>query len=182
MTVHPSHIKLARLLAPSIALATSGGILALSYYTSPILRAIIIQPSQTSEDGGRSAKSMSTAFALSELRRLFSSGSHVFPQLATLSSALSFYLAYSLPAHRAGYILAGVLAIAIAPVTTGIMVPACNGRLIELDERVNKKKEDDFELDPKEVVALLKTFEQLNAVRAFLLGMGGFVDVWMALS
>jgi hypothetical protein len=77
--------------------------------------------------------------------------------------------------------LAGGLAIAIAPVTTGIMVPACNGRLIELDERVNKKKEDDFELDPKEVVALLKTFEQLNAVRALLLGMGGFVGVWIAL-
>lgn len=60
-------------------------------------------------------------------------------------------------------------------------VSACNGRLIELDERVNKKKEDEVKLDPKGVVGLLGTFEQVNAVRAGLIGMGGVVGVWMVL-
>lgn len=166
------HLKLVQVLAPAVALTTSGGILALSYYTSPILRSITARSTPDS-----------AAFALSELRALFSSGSHVFPQMATLSAGLSTYLAWSCPEARASYIGAAVGAISIAPFTIFYMLPVCNGRLIELDE---KAKQDKTAVRGKgkerEVLYLLSEFERLNAIRAGLLALGGLIGLWTALS
>lgn len=173
-----SQILLAQILAPSIALTTSGGILALSYYTSPILRSITRLPHPGL-----------TAFALKELRALFSSGSHVFPQLAMASTAVSLYLAWAIPGSRTGYTAAATGALSIAPFTVFIMVPACNARLIDLDKQakgdedgMRDEGEGNVEQRGEEVRALLSEFEKLNAIRAGLLALGGLAGIWTAMT
>jgi hypothetical protein len=163
------YIKIAQILSPSISLFTAGGIAALSYYSSPILRAI--------------AQESSNSLSLHQLRSLFSSGSHIFPQAATASAALSAYLAYALPSHRMAYSLAAAATMGIAPFTTMIMLPSTNGPLIEMDEGA---KRDPTSVQGKrntdQLVDLLDSFEKLNAVRAVLTASGGLIGVWALLN
>jgi len=163
------YIKLAQILSPAISLFTAGGIAALSYYSSPILRVIASESSNTR--------------SLHQLRSLFSSGSHMFPQAAAASSALSAYLAYALPSHRVAYSLATAATMGIAPFTTMIMLPSTNGPLISMDERA---KRDPASVEGKqntaELLDLLRSFEKLNAVRAGLTATGGLIGIWTILN
>lgn len=162
----PSYTHLAALLAPSIGLPLSGAILSLSYYSTPTLRAINARAS--------------TPLSLHELRSLFSSGSHIFPQLATVSAALFSFLAYSLPAQRAAYALASASVAAILPFTMVVMLPASNQRLIDLDE-VAKKDPDAVKRRSGEVDEMLARFAGLNAVRAVLVAGGSILGLWTSL-
>jgi hypothetical protein len=66
------------------------------------------------------------------------------------------------------------------------MVPICNGRLIELDEKVNKGKgkgggDGVRGLGDEEVTELLRKFEWLNGVRAGLMAVGGIVGLYLGM-
>ena len=129
-------IVVANVLAVSASLLASGGILALSLFDIPELRA---QPASRS---------------LPSIRWLFSRGSHIFPQAAVLSSVSFATLAYHsyqalpvssssailpslLDTHRGwavlGYMLASVLTVSIALFTTLVMLPSVNSELIQLN-------------------------------------------------
>jgi hypothetical protein len=161
----PPPVQLAALLAPSIGLPLSGAILSLSYYSTPILRA---------------ANTQSTPLSLQQLRSLFSSGSHIFPQLASLSAAFFGYLAYSLPHQRSSYLLAAATVASILPFTVVVMLPASNQRLIDLDE-LAKKDKDAVKKRSGEVDAMLARFGKLNAVRAVLVAAGSVLGLWTTL-
>ncbi|GAA5997129.1 DUF1772 domain-containing protein [Rhodotorula paludigena] len=161
--------QLCTTLACSVTLATAGGIASLSYSSVPLLSSL--------------AKRASVPDSLADLRALFSSGSHVFPQLASLAAAhfaSSAYSSSAASAARTGYSLAAGLTASILPFTVAVMLPAVNAKLIELDERVNKKKDAAREPSQDEVVTLLRKFGAYNAVRAALIGAGGVVGVWTA--
>jgi hypothetical protein len=157
----------ATFLAPAISLATAGSILTLSYYAVPVIRS--------------TSAELSTKTALGQLRALFSSGSHVYPPLSAMSSTLYAFLAYSIPAKRTGFGLAALGAMGIAPFTIFVMVPAANGRLIELDKRA-KAGGFEGEKGNKEVDGLLRSFENLNGARAAIMATGGLVGLWVALA
>ncbi|KAF2216424.1 hypothetical protein CERZMDRAFT_33651 [Cercospora zeae-maydis SCOH1-5] len=121
----------AQVLSISVALVGAGGIAALSLFDVPELQA---QPADRS---------------LPAIRWLFSRGSHIFPQAATLSAAGFAYAAYdTLPAHTrslnqllqgtnpktSGFVAAAVLAISIAPFTSYML--SNNFALIEKNEKL----------------------------------------------
>lgn len=98
-------------------------------------------------------KSQPASRSLPMLRWYFSRGSHIYPTVAQVASAAFAYLSYSSvpasltltqalstlsnPQSKAfGFLVAGVLSIGIAPVTALWMIPACNFRLIELNEKL----------------------------------------------
>ncbi|RYP13037.1 hypothetical protein DL767_010910 [Monosporascus sp. MG133] len=123
-------------LSISISLIASGGIAAISLFDVPELQS---QPASRS---------------LPSTRWLFSRGSHIFPQAASLAGAGFLYLAYAvLPPATAtaggdllslrhvrtngaavnGYLAAAALSVAIAPFTVCVMLPATNSALIGIN-------------------------------------------------
>ncbi|RYP52937.1 hypothetical protein DL768_002033 [Monosporascus sp. mg162] len=119
-------------LSISISLVASGGITAISLFDVPELQS---QPASRS---------------LPSTRWLFSRGSHMFPQAASLAGAGFLYLAYAaLPpattttagnllslrhvgtngAAVNGYLAAAALSVAIAPFTVCVMLPTANSAL-----------------------------------------------------
>lgn len=121
----------AQLLSISIALIASGGIASLSSFDVPLLQS---QPASRS---------------LPLTRWLFSRGSHIFPQAASVSCAGFVYLAYdalpptthtiaqlfsltSNPTKINAYLAAAVLSISIGPIT-GLMIPT-NFTIIKMNE------------------------------------------------
>ncbi|RYP65794.1 hypothetical protein DL769_006214 [Monosporascus sp. CRB-8-3] len=123
-------------LSISISLIASGGIAAISLFDVPELQS---QPASRS---------------LPSTRWLFSRGSHVFPQAASLAGAGFLYLAYAAlpPATTAagggllslrhvgtngaavnGYLAAAALSVAIAPFTVCVVLPTTNSTLIGMN-------------------------------------------------
>ncbi|KAH7120968.1 hypothetical protein B0J11DRAFT_533031 [Dendryphion nanum] len=133
MSQYPSLlVKCAQIVGISTAFLGAGGIATLSLFDVPLLR---------SQPGERS---------LPMTRWLFSRGSHIFPQVAFVSSTSFVYLAYNaipqgdrafLAAIRAScqggkasfYLAAAVLTLGIAPFTTFVMIPT-NFALIQKNE------------------------------------------------
>ncbi|KAL8871559.1 MAG: hypothetical protein Q9174_002631 [Haloplaca sp. 1 TL-2023] len=143
---------------------TAGAVVALSYSTIPIF---VSHPNEVS---------------LQHLRALFSSGSHIFPQLATASSAAFSALAYYAPAGsslRSQYIVAAAWTIGIAPFTLFIMKPT-NMTLKQIgeqgDEGIKKSGGE------QRVQELLYRFSRLNVVRGGLLAFGAGLGLYAALS
>jgi len=216
--------KTTLILSVGTSLVASGGILSLTFFDIPILAS---QPASRS---------------LPSVRWLFSRGSHTFPTAAVLSTSGFAWLAYSaIPASVRlaellsgssiartkvlGYAAAGLLSLAIGPVTTFLMIPT-NFRLIELNEKLGGAKSSrSAELGDKggrsaeesvygkggsqfgdasqftdvsgplektgressaqedaEVKGLLEKFGKLNALRGFLIGLGGVVGLATALA
>ncbi|KAI4111008.1 MAG: hypothetical protein LQ339_001010 [Xanthoria mediterranea] len=148
----------------STGFVTAGAITALSYSTVPIF---LEHPNEVS---------------LRHLRALFSSGSHIFPQLATASSAAFSALAYNAPPSsslRNQYVLAAVGAIGIAPFTIFVMKPT-NMTLKEIGEEGQEgiKKAG----GEQRVQELLRRFGRLNAVRGGILALGAAIGLKAALS
>ncbi|KAL8721777.1 MAG: hypothetical protein Q9225_001626 [Loekoesia sp. 1 TL-2023] len=143
---------------------TAGAITALSYSTVPIFLA---HPNEVS---------------LRHLRALFSSGSHIFPQLATAASTSFAVLAYNAPigsSLRNQYLLAAAGAISIAPFTIFVMKPT-NMTLKEIGEQGEEGiKRSGGE---QRVQDLLRRFGRLNAIRGGLLALGAAVGLKAALS
>ncbi|KAL8886330.1 MAG: hypothetical protein Q9192_006504 [Flavoplaca navasiana] len=148
----------------STGFVTAGGIMALSYSTVPIF---LEHPNEVS---------------LRHLRALFSSGSHIFPQLATASASAFAALAYNAPVSsslRMQYILAAVGAIGIAPFTVLVMKPT-NMTLKEIGEQGQEgiKKSG----GERRVQELLRRFGRLNAIRGGILALGAAIGLKAALS
>ncbi|KAL8729420.1 MAG: hypothetical protein Q9166_004750 [cf. Caloplaca sp. 2 TL-2023] len=150
--------------AISTGFITAGAIIALSYSTVPIF---LSHPNEIS---------------LRHLRALFSSGSHIFPQLATATSTAFSILAYNASpgtSLRYQYILAAAGAIGIAPFTIFVMKPT-NMTLKELgeqgDEGIKKSGGE------QRVQELLRRFGRLNALRGGLLALGAAIGLKAALS
>lgn len=72
--------------------------------------------------------------------------------------------------RRHGFIAAGVLSVAIGPVT-GIMLPVCNNALREMGELEAKGKGG--EVDEVRLKELVKRFEWLNYLRGAVILAGG---------
>ncbi|KAL8903569.1 MAG: hypothetical protein Q9207_003844 [Kuettlingeria erythrocarpa] len=148
----------------STGFVTAGAITALSYSTVPIF---LQHPNEVSLD---------------HLRALFSSGSHIFPQLATAASTAFGILAYNAPAEsslRFQYILAAAGSIGIAPFTFFVMKPT-NMTLKEIGEEGKEGiKKSGGEQRVKE---LLQSFKLMNAVRGGILAFGAAVGLKAALS
>ncbi|KAL8694270.1 MAG: hypothetical protein Q9218_001038 [Villophora microphyllina] len=148
----------------STGFVTAGAIIALSYSTVPIF---LSHPNEIS---------------LRHLRDLFSSGSHIFPQLATAASTAFATLAYTAPpasSLRTQYIIAAAGTIGIAPFTIFVMKPT-NMTLKEIgeqgDEGIKKSGGE------QRVQELLRRFGRLNALRGGLLALGAGVGLYAALS
>ncbi|GAA5833103.1 hypothetical protein JCM11251_006517 [Rhodosporidiobolus azoricus] len=161
-------LRLAAIAAPALALPLSGGILSLSYSSVPLFLAL--------------SRTASVSSSLREVRSLFSSGSHIFPQVASLSAFLFSYLAYFYPSKRKEYTVAASLVASILPFTTAVMLPASNQALIDLDELAKKGNKELVEGKRVEVEALLRRFGWLNAVRAVCVAAGGIVGLKAALA
>ncbi|KAI4186203.1 MAG: hypothetical protein L6R41_003620 [Letrouitia leprolyta] len=161
---------------------TAGAIIALSYCTScpikqlafskfnPLLVTVPIFLAHPNE------------VSLSHLRAVFSSGSHIFPQLATAASSAFSILAYNAPigsSARYQYLLAATGTISIAPFTILVMKPT-NMTLKEIGEQ----GEDGIKRSGGEqkVQKLLRRFGRLNAIRGGLLAFGAAVGLKAALS
>ena len=159
----PTTILATQLISISTAFLTSGAIASLSYSSAPILIAA------------------SPKLSIPQTRALFSSGSHVFPQLAFLATAGFAYLAYLSPAQSTTqyqYFAAAVGAIGIAPFTVLVMKPTnmtLRG-IEESDEGIKKAGGDE------RVRELLGTFQKMNAVRAGIMAAGAGVGLWAALT
>lgn len=163
-------LKAAKILAVTTSLLASGAILSISFYSVPIL-----------------SSSRSSTFSLHQLRSLFSSGSHVFPPAAMASSALFGYLGYVAPAggpQRNAFFGAAVAILNIVPFTLYVMVPAANGRLIEMEERAKKhgKAGVDVSGGDREVKEMLERFKWLNLVRAILVATGGALGLYACIA
>ena len=159
----PNAILATKLTSISTAFVTSGAILSLSYSSAPILAA------------------GSPKFSIPQINALFSSGSHVFPQLATLATAGFAYLAYLAPYSsntQLRYVAAAVVTIGIAPFTMLVMLPTnMTLRSIEpTDEGVKKAGGDD------RVRALIQKFKSLNAARGLIMAAGAGLGLWAALT
>ena len=76
--------------------------------------------------------------------------------------------------RRAGFILAGVLSVAIGPIT-GIMLPVCNNELRVMGEFEAKGRGK--EIDEVRLKELVKRFEWLNFVRGMVILLGGMVGL-----
>ncbi|KAL8772196.1 MAG: hypothetical protein Q9209_002631 [Squamulea sp. 1 TL-2023] len=121
-------------------------------------------------------------FSLRPLRALFSSGSHIFRELATASSAALTALAYNATASsalRIEYMLAAVGSIGIAPFTMIVMKPT-NMTLKEIGEQgqegINKSGGE------QRVQKLLRRFGRLNAIRGGILAWSAAIGLKAALS
>lgn len=177
-------ILLAQTLATTTTLLTAGTILSLSVFDSPLLAST-----------ARSTKSPlpSPASTLPAIRFIFSRGSHLIPQSATVASSLYLYLWYSSPSgvsnasvtllarllgvqisQRTGYLIAAVLSASIMPMT-GIMLPAANQRLRELAALEERGRGE--EVDREELKVMVQRFGWLNAIRGGLMALGGLVGV-----
>jgi len=163
MTQPISTQQLTALLSITTSLLTSGAILSFSYSTVPILL------------------SAPPPLSLPHLRALFSSGSHIFPQLATLSSAGFAYLAYHAPAGtnaRLQYAVAAAGVIGIAPWTVFVM-KGTNMTLVAIEkegeEGVRKAGGEE------RVKGLMKRFRWMNAVRGGIMAVGAGVGAWAAI-
>ena len=120
--------------------------------------------------------------SLRHLRALFSSGSHIFPQLATASSAAFAALAYNAPSSsslRIQYILAAAGAIGIAPFTLLVMKPT-NMTLKEIGEQGQEGIRRSG--GEQRVQELLRRFGRLNAIRGGILALGAAIGLKAALS
>lgn len=162
-------IKAVTFTSSAIALIEAGAIFSISYYATPILKSVSSQPKAP------------TSHALGQLRSLFSSGSHIFPQAASVSALGFAWLAYVVPQQRLGYGLAATAVAGIMPFTMLVMLPAANGRLIELDEKA-KRDAREGEDRSREVDDLLARFGKLNGVRGMIMALGGLTGLWVALS
>ena len=146
----------------SAAYLLAGGNAALSYYAIPILI-----------DGKTDLGS------LQKLRKLFSSGSHILPQVAILSTGCFAYLAKN-NQTRDLYIAAAASTIAIGPFTTQYMVPTCNGYIIEAGK---KGARGVAEVGGEEGLKdLFRRFALQNWIRVGMLAAGGSIGLYTALT
>lgn len=183
---------LAQTAAISISLATSGGILAISNLINPLL-----------DNSARSVSSSQPdpSSTLPAVRFIFSRGSHIFPQAASIAGAAYFYLWYNTPtsvalggsgsiavlrdvlgldvSRRVGYLVAGLMTVSIGPIT-GLMLPAANQRLRELADM--EAKGNGEKVDREELKVLVSRFGYLNYARGVAMLVGGIVGVVTALS
>lgn len=159
----PNTIFATQLLSISTAFLTSGAIISLSYAAAPILAAA------------------SPKLSIPQTRALFSSGSHIFPQLAALASSGFAYLAYVAPSKsitQLQYVAATVGVIGIAPFTFFVMKPTnmtLRG-IEESDEGIRKAGGEE------RVKELIRTFGRLNAIRGVIMAAGAGMGLWAALS
>ncbi|KAL9101458.1 MAG: hypothetical protein Q9163_003289 [Psora crenata] len=148
----------AQIIGISTAFLTAGGIISISYSTVPILRST---PSHLS---------------LPHLDALFSSGSHIFPQLATLAASAFAFLAYNaLPGTDARmlYSAGAAGAIGIAPFTTLVMKPTnMTLRDIETEEEREGKKGIEKAGGDQRIKDLMAKFQWMNAVRGTIIAVG----------
>ncbi|KAK4959533.1 hypothetical protein LTR66_010507 [Elasticomyces elasticus] len=159
----------ADILSTTTALLTSGAILSISLFEIPNL---LSTPSTTS---------------LPQLRALFSRGSHVVPPAASASLAIYAWLAYHADRaghldRRNGYVAAAVGVASIMPFTTLVMLPAANGRLIEMEENRKRRGGEVSGGEEREEKELLRRFWWMNTVRGLLMGVGGVVGIWTAMT
>ncbi|KAI4247541.1 MAG: hypothetical protein L6R40_001489 [Gallowayella cf. fulva] len=148
----------------STGFLTAGSIIALSYSTVPIF---LQHPNEIS---------------LRHLRALFSSGSHIFPQLATAASTAFALLAYNAPPSsslRNQYILAAAGTVGIAPFTIFVMKPT-NMTLTEIGEQGEEGIKNSG--GEQRVQELLRRFGRLNAIRGGILALGAAIGLKAALS
>ncbi|KAL9011747.1 MAG: hypothetical protein Q9173_003430 [Seirophora scorigena] len=148
----------------STGFVTAGAITALSYSTVPIF---LEHPNEIS---------------LRHLRALFSSGSHIFPQLATAASSAFSILAYNAPnssSLRTQYLLAAAGCIGIAPFTIFVMKPT-NMTLKAIGEEGQEGIEKSG--GEQRVQEFLRRFSRLNVVRGTILALGAAVGLKAALS
>jgi len=162
----------AAILAPATALAGGGAIVCLSKYAVPAIRS--------------TASESSTKLSLAQLRSIFHSGAGVFPPMAYVASSSFALLAYVDASKRAGFILAALGSIGIFPFTVLVMLPAVNGRLLELDDKAKKdgdagRRALETPGTSREVIALLDKFANYNYVRGGIMLFGGLVGLYTAL-
>ncbi|KAL9129681.1 MAG: hypothetical protein Q9217_001923 [Psora testacea] len=154
----PTQLLAAKIVGISTAFLTSGGIISLSYSTVPILR------------------STPSHIALPHLDALFSSGSHIFPQLATLAASAFVFLAYNAPSGsdaRMLYLAGAGGAVGIAPFTVLMMKPTnMTLREIETEEEKEGKKGIEKVGGDKRIKELMATFQWMNAVRGTIIAVG----------
>ncbi|CAD0114127.1 unnamed protein product [Aureobasidium uvarum] len=169
-------ISTAKVLGPTISLATAGVILSLSAFYTPLL---------SSSARSQSSEKPSPSSTLPAIRFIFSRGSHTIPQAAALAAANFGFLAYHAPStvakvlgmeigSRAGFIAAGVLSMAIGPIT-GIMLPICNNPLREMAEIERQGKGS--QIDEGKLKEMVKKFEWLNYVRGAVILAGGMLGL-----
>ncbi|KAL8648992.1 MAG: hypothetical protein Q9210_004665 [Variospora velana] len=148
----------------STGFVTAGAITALSYSTVPIF---LEHPNEIS---------------LRHLRALFSSGSHIFPQLAAAASTAFSILAYNAPSSsslRTQNLLAAAVSISIAPFTIFVMKPT-NMTLKEMGEEGQGGIEKSG--GEQRVQELLRRFGRLNAIRGTILALSAAIGLKAALN
>ncbi|KAJ9630488.1 hypothetical protein H2203_001009 [Taxawa tesnikishii (nom. ined.)] len=167
-----------QLLAQTVGVGTSllaaGGILSISSIINPLL---------DTTARSTSASQPSPSVTLPAIRFVFSRGSHVFPEAATIATAAFAYLYRYSPnasihtlrsvanllgldvSQRTGYLVATLLSASIMPFTSLGMLPAANQRLRELADLEAKGRGG--EIDREELKMLVTRFGTLNYVRGF---------------
>ncbi|KAI5270176.1 hypothetical protein E4T47_06365 [Aureobasidium subglaciale] len=169
-------INIAKVVGPSVSIATAGAILSISALYTPLL--------SNSARSQSSSKPSPTA-TLPSIRFIFSRGSHFFPQAATFAAANFSYLAYYSAntavkvlgmemGTRTGFVAAAVLSMAIGPIT-GLMLPVCNNPLREMAELERQGR--GIEVDEEELKKMVKRFEWLNYVRGAAILAGGVLGL-----
>ncbi|KAK0270642.1 hypothetical protein LTR35_010850 [Friedmanniomyces endolithicus] len=184
----PTTTAAAQLLSISIALLASGGIASLSLFNVPLLQS---QPASRS---------------LPQTRWLFSRGSHTFPQAAFLSSAGFAYLAWTAVPSGSFGDLVGLVAKGERKTEDlggarseksaregdarpgrrsaeeSVNAQGVVDELTDLSGPQERTTEESSEEDDREVRELLAKFAALNGLRAVLMGLGGVVGLWTALT
>lgn len=159
----PTTILATQIVSISTAFLTSGAIVCLSYSSVPIL---VAADPKTS---------------IPQTRDLFSSGSHIFPQLASVATSGFAYLAYHSPLGsntQMQYAAAAIGTIGIAPFTFLLMAPT-NFTIRGIKETDEGIKEAG---GPERVRTLIRKFGRLNAVRGTIMAVGAGVGLWAALT
>ncbi|KAI5206801.1 hypothetical protein E4T39_02334 [Aureobasidium subglaciale] len=155
-------ITIAKILGPSVSIATAGAILSISALYTPLL---------SNSARSQTSPKPSPASTLPSIRFIFSRGSHFFPQAATFAAAnfgyLAFYSSTSVVkvlgmdmGTRAGFVVAAVLSMAIGPIT-GVMLPVCNNPLREMAELERQGRGS--EVDEGELKKMVQSIATLDS-------------------
>ncbi|KAH0361067.1 hypothetical protein KCU65_g8973, partial [Aureobasidium melanogenum] len=172
-------ISIARVLGPTISLATAGAILSISAFSTPLL---------SNNARSQSSEKPSPSSTLPAIRFIFSRGSHIIPESAAVAAANFGFLAYHAPStvvnvlgmeigSRTGFIAAGLLSMAIGPITQ-IMLPICNNPLREMGEKERQGRGNEIRED--ELKDMVQKFEYLNYVRGAVILAGGVLGLAVA--
>ncbi|TKX26423.1 hypothetical protein C1H76_1385 [Elsinoe australis] len=172
----------AQITGTASSLVAAGAILSISALINPVL---------DTSARSVSAEKPSPTTTLPAIRFLFSRGSHIFPQAATVAGACFGYLAYNNSGRSglvkplqalvgvslskgAGYTLAAALSTAIMPLTF-VMLPLANNSLREMAELKEKGKAS--EIDRDELKLYLSRFGALNYLRGYAILAGGVMGL-----